>query len=201
MKKLHFTCNFWNCCLIIGAICSKIPQIGSIYRNKSAKGISLCSVTLDLISKTILAFYLIVRKYPLKEWCEILALALCTLIIEFQVLYYNGRRKDAWLILTGYVTACNLLISGLIPLPILWVLESMCIPLQLASKITQAVSISNNGGTGNISGLTTFVMCISTVMKTYSEYYSRCDYLLVANNGVTFAGNLLIGIQIIYYMD
>ncbi|XP_031343074.1 mannose-P-dolichol utilization defect 1 protein homolog [Photinus pyralis] len=188
-----------NLPIVIGAIVSKLPQIMAIYNRKNSKGISLCSVTLDLISKTIFAFYTIAQGYPFGEWGESSILAIATLIIHMEIFWFADQKGIALVELFAYTTACFLLLSGLIPFTIIWVLQSMCIPLQLAAKLTQAVSIAENGNTGNISGASVLIMCVLTLVKTYSEYTARCDYLLVANNATTFAGNLIIGMQIIYY--
>uniref|UniRef100_A0A8C9M536 Mannose-P-dolichol utilization defect 1 n=1 Tax=Panthera tigris altaica TaxID=74533 RepID=A0A8C9M536_PANTA len=79
--------------IVAGSVLVKLPQVFKILRAKSAEGLSLQSVMLELVALTGTMVYSITNNFPFSSWGEALFLTLQTVTICFLVLHY--RRQTA----------------------------------------------------------------------------------------------------------
>ncbi|KAM5306055.1 mannose-P-dolichol utilization defect 1 protein isoform 3-T3 [Glossophaga mutica] len=77
--------------IVAGSLLVKLPQVLKILGAKSAEGLSLQSVMLELVALTGTMVYSIVNKFPFSSWGEALFLMLQTVTICFLVLHYRGQ--------------------------------------------------------------------------------------------------------------
>ncbi|XP_027984174.1 mannose-P-dolichol utilization defect 1 protein isoform X2 [Eptesicus fuscus] len=77
--------------IVAGSLLVKLPQVFKILGAKSAEGLSLQSVMLELVALTGTMVYSIVNNFPFSSWGEALFLMLQTITICFLVLHYRGQ--------------------------------------------------------------------------------------------------------------
>ncbi|XP_050018500.1 mannose-P-dolichol utilization defect 1 protein isoform X1 [Alexandromys fortis] len=77
--------------IVAGSLLVKLPQIFKILGAKSAEGLSLQSVMLELTALTGTVVYSITNNFPFSSWGEALFLTLQTIAICFLVMHYRGE--------------------------------------------------------------------------------------------------------------
>uniref|UniRef100_A0A2K6GJ91 Mannose-P-dolichol utilization defect 1 n=1 Tax=Propithecus coquereli TaxID=379532 RepID=A0A2K6GJ91_PROCO len=103
--------------IVAGSLLVKLPQVFKILGAKSAEGLSLQSVMLELVALTGTMVYSITNKFPFSSWGEALFLMLQTITICFLVMHYRGQTvKGAedlpksslcWLLGTHWELSCS----------------------------------------------------------------------------------------------
>ncbi|XP_055432624.1 mannose-P-dolichol utilization defect 1 protein isoform X2 [Bubalus kerabau] len=81
--------------IVAGSLLVKLPQVFKILGAKSAEGLSLQSVMLELVALTGTMVYSITNNFPFSSWGEALFLILQTITIAFLVLHYRGQTVKA----------------------------------------------------------------------------------------------------------
>lgn len=111
-----------NCAILIQTFFfrSKFPQILTIYRQKSAKGVSLKSLTIEVISYSVSTLYNYTNQYRWTNYFEYVILIIQDYILIGIVLFYRREinRKTA-IIFVCYVLAVSLFGFDLLPKSIL----------------------------------------------------------------------------------
>uniref|UniRef100_A0A8C9A222 Mannose-P-dolichol utilization defect 1 n=1 Tax=Prolemur simus TaxID=1328070 RepID=A0A8C9A222_PROSS len=77
--------------IVAGSLLVKLPQVFKILGAKSAEGLSLQSVVLELVALTGTMAYSITNNFPFSSWGEALFLMLQTITICFLVMHYRGQ--------------------------------------------------------------------------------------------------------------
>uniref|UniRef100_A0A2K6K412 Mannose-P-dolichol utilization defect 1 n=1 Tax=Rhinopithecus bieti TaxID=61621 RepID=A0A2K6K412_RHIBE len=77
--------------IVAGSLLVKLPQVFKILGAKSAEGLSLQSVMLELVALTGTMVYSITNNFPFSSWGEALFLMLQTITICFLVMHYRGQ--------------------------------------------------------------------------------------------------------------
>lgn len=185
--------------IILGSIFVKFPQILKIYNAKTAKGISLATVILDLIVITIYAAYNFLKQFPISAWGDTAFLAIQTVAIGFLLLYYDVSTSKAIIFLINYLVFSGVLISGLVPINILWTLQGINIPLLLAGRVIQVHSNYKNQSTGQLSAITCALLFAGSLARIFTSIQETGDTMIILTNVFSFLANLVIVIQILYY--
>ncbi|XP_032136340.1 mannose-P-dolichol utilization defect 1 protein isoform X4 [Sapajus apella] len=81
--------------IVAGSLLVKLPQVFKILGAKSAEGLSLQSVMLELVALTGTMVYSITNNFPFSSWGEALFLMLQTITICFLVMHYRGQTVKA----------------------------------------------------------------------------------------------------------
>jgi len=185
--------------IILGSIFVKFPQILKIYNAKTAKGISLATVTLDLIVITIYASYNYLKQFPISSYGDTAFLSVQTIAIGFLLLYYDYSTSKALGYLIVYIIFSTILISGLVPIDILWTLQGVNIPLLLAGRVIQVYSNYSNQSTGQLSAITCGLLFGGSLARIFTSIQETGDTMIILTNVFSFLANLVIVVQIVYY--
>lgn len=152
--------------IIAGSVLVKVPQIIKILNNKSAAGISLFSVLMDLCAITAMISYSFVSGFPFSAWGDGTFLAVQTAVIAALVLFYGyNSLAKAFLFLGVYSVILYVLMGGLTPLELLWSAQGFNLPIILIGKLSQAYTNYKNGGTGQLSEVTCFMMLAGSLAR------------------------------------
>ncbi|XP_017827823.1 mannose-P-dolichol utilization defect 1 protein isoform X4 [Callithrix jacchus] len=81
--------------IVAGSLLVKLPQVFKILGAKSAEGLSLQSIMLDLVALTGTMVYSITNNFPFSSWGEALFLMLQTITICFLVMHYREQTVKA----------------------------------------------------------------------------------------------------------
>ncbi|KAK9869419.1 hypothetical protein WA026_003173 [Henosepilachna vigintioctopunctata] len=185
--------------IVLGSVFVKLPQIMKIYNAKSAKGISLTSVTLDLTVISLYASYNYLKEFPVSAWGDTAFLAIQTVAIAFLLLFYDVSISKAFGYLISYLTFIGVLVSGMVPIEILWALQGINIPLLLAGRVIQVYANYCNGNTGQLSAVTYSLLFLGSLARIFTSIQETGDMMVILTNVFSFLANLVIMGQIVYY--
>ncbi|XP_047561817.1 mannose-P-dolichol utilization defect 1 protein isoform X1 [Lutra lutra] len=121
--------------IVAGSLLVKLPQVFKILRAKSAEGLSLQSVMLELVALTGTMVYSITNNFPFSSWGEALFLMLQTVTICFLVLHYRGQTVQGVTFLASYALVLLLLLSPLTPLALITLLQASNMPAVVVGRV------------------------------------------------------------------
>lgn len=187
--------------IIGGSLLVKVPQIVKILKNKSAEGINVCSVLLDLFAITAMVSYSFVSGFPFSSWGDGVFLGLQTLAIAFLVMHFSGNTVQATAFLAAYGAVVFAATSGLTPLHVLWSCQAMNIPIILISKLMQAHTNYSNGSTGQLSAATGFMLFFGSLARIFTSIQETGDTTMIIMYICSTAANAVLAAQILYYWN
>lgn len=185
--------------IIAGSTLVKLPQILILLSARSGAGVSLFSVLLELIALTFTSSYSLANSFPLSAWGESLFLMCMTTLVAFLIITYDKSSNLAAIFLALYGTIAYVLISGMVPLRILWGLQVLNVPLVISSKLVQASVNYKNGHTGNLSAITVTLVFLGCVARIFTSIRETGDSIIILSYILATAANLLLVSQIIIF--
>ncbi|KAL5279578.1 MPDU1.2 family protein [Megaselia abdita] len=187
--------------LISMSLVVKVPQIKKLWGSKTAKGLDLKSVLLELLAITIHISYCFAKGFPLTSWGDATFIATQTAIIAFLVLMFSLGQDKAVKYMGIYAVIAFVLISGITPMKVLEILQALKIPILLGSRFSQAKTNYINKSTGQLSAATCFLMLFGSAARIYTSIQETGDAMMI----ITFVLNTIaigvIACQLIYYSD
>lgn len=187
--------------IIAGSILVKVPQIVKILSAKSAEGISLFSVVMDLLAITCHMSYSYVSGFPFSAWGDASFLAIQTAFIAILVLFYSGSTVRAGLFTIAYSTICYLAMGGFTPRDVLWSAQGFNIPVLLVGKLSQAVANYRNGSTGQLSAATCFMLFFGSLARIFTSVQETGDAMMIYTYLASTVANTIIVAQLLYYWN
>ncbi|XP_037007058.1 mannose-P-dolichol utilization defect 1 protein isoform X2 [Artibeus jamaicensis] len=182
--------------IVAGSLLVKLPQVLKILGAKSAEGLSLQSVMLELVALTGTMVYSIINKFPFSSWGEALFLMLQTVTICFLVLHYRGQTVKA-----GYALVLLVLLSPLTPMAVITLLQASNVPSVVAGKLLQAATNYHNGHTGQLSAITVFLLFGGSLARIFTSIQETGDPLMAGTFVVSSLCNGLIAAQLLLYWN
>ncbi|XP_037902961.1 mannose-P-dolichol utilization defect 1 protein homolog [Hermetia illucens] len=187
--------------IIGGSLLVKVPQIVKILSNKSAEGINLFSVLLDLFAITCHVSYSFVNGFPFTAWGDGTFLGMQTAAIAALILFYGGSLLKSILFVLLYVGACFVLMGGLTPIEYLWSMQALNIPVLVLGKLSQAWTNFQNKSTGQLSAATCFMLFAGSVARIFTSVQETGDFMMVLTYSVSTFANGVIVSQMLYYWN
>uniref|UniRef100_A0A8C9GZJ7 Mannose-P-dolichol utilization defect 1 n=1 Tax=Piliocolobus tephrosceles TaxID=591936 RepID=A0A8C9GZJ7_9PRIM len=120
--------------IVAGSLLVKLPQVFKILGAKSAEGLSLQSVMLELVALTGTMVYSITNNFPFSSWGEALFLMLQTITICFLVMHYRGQTVKGVAFLACYGLVLLVLLSPLTPLTVVTLLQASNVPAVVVGR-------------------------------------------------------------------
>jgi len=185
--------------IILGSTMVKLPQVLKIFGAKSGTGISVFGTLLELLAITFNASYSFGKRYPFAAWGEALFLLVETALIAFLVLWYDKKKVRATLFVALYSGLVYTLMSGLTPIDILWTLQAANLPLAISGKLIQAFTNFKSGHTGQMSGITVWMLFLGCVARVYTSIQETGDQLVIVTFAAASVANFLLVAQVHYY--
>lgn len=187
--------------IIAGSVLVKVPQITKILANKSAQGINLFSVCLDLFAITIHMAYSFVSGFPFSAWGDTSFLALQTALIALLCLHFGGASAKAVGFGVVYSAVTYALMGGLTPLKYLLIAQGFNVPILLLGKLSQAFTNYKNGGTGQLSAVTCFMLLAGSLARIFTSIQETGDQMMIITYGCSSFANAVIVMQLLYYWN
>lgn len=179
----------------------KVPQIVKIWHAKSATGISLFSVLLDLLAITCHMAYSFVSGFPFSSWGDSSFLAIQTSLIAAMVLFYSGLPGLSALFITSFFIVCYVLMGGYTPRELLWSVQGLNIPILLIGKLSQACTNYKNGSTGQLSAITCFMLFFGSLARIFTSVQETGDSMMIMTYLASSFANSVIILQLLYYWN
>ncbi|XP_017788726.1 PREDICTED: mannose-P-dolichol utilization defect 1 protein homolog [Habropoda laboriosa] len=187
--------------IIGGSLLVKVPQIVKILKSKSAEGINVLSVLLDLFAITAMVSYSFISGFPFSSWGDGVFLGIQTLAIAVLVMHFSGNTVQATAFLGAYLAVVFAATSGLTSVKILWACQAMNIPIVLTSKLIQAYTNYTNGSTGQLSAATGFMLFFGSLARIFTSIQETGDMTMIIMYICSTAANAVIAAQILYYWN
>ncbi|XP_018868604.1 mannose-P-dolichol utilization defect 1 protein isoform X1 [Gorilla gorilla gorilla] len=134
--------------IVAGSLLVKLPQVFKILGAKSAEGLSLQSVMLELVALTGTMVYSITNNFPFSSWGEALFLMLQTITICFLVMHYRGQTVKGVAFLACYGLVLLVLLSPLTPLTVVTLLQASNVPAVVVGRVGTRSKGQDVGGAG-----------------------------------------------------
>lgn len=188
--------------IIAGSVLVKVPQIIKILNAKSAEGISIISVLLDLMAITFHISYSYVKGFPFSAWGDGTFLAIQTSIIA-SLLFLYGHKSALRSVVFCVIYSCitYVLMSGITPLEYLWTAQGFNVPILLVGKLSQAFANYRNGSTGQLSAATCFMLLAGSAARIFTSIQETGDTMMVVIYCVSTFANAVIVSQLLYYWN
>ncbi|CAG9784608.1 unnamed protein product [Diatraea saccharalis] len=187
--------------IIAGSILVKVPQILKILSSKSAEGINIYGVYLEIFAITANFAYSYIMGFPFSAWGEGTFLAVQTAIIAVLVLHYGGSPAKATLFLATYVGLVSILISGYTPIPLLWNMQAFNVPIILLAKSIQVLTNYKNGSTGQLSAVTCFLLLGGSIARIFTSVQETGDSIIILTYCVSTIANGALVLQLFWYWN
>lgn len=188
--------------IIAGSILVKVPQIMKILNNKSAAGLSIVSVLLDLMAISFHMSYSFISGFPFSAWGDGCFLAMQTAAIAALVFFYGHRSSaKAGIFVLLYGTLLYVLMGGLTPKKFLWTAQGFNVPILLTGKLSQAVTNYKNGSTGQLSAVTCFMLFFGSLARIFTSIQETGDSMMIITYCVSTFANAVIVSQMLYYWN
>ncbi|KAK6195584.1 hypothetical protein SNE40_000985 [Patella caerulea] len=187
--------------LIAGSCIVKLPQVIKIISAKSAEGISMPAVTLEIVAITSSLAYGYANGFPFSAYGEAVFLAIQTGLIAFFVLLFAGKSMQAVTYIAVYGGCVAYLLSSAVPMSFLQTLQASVSGIVAISKMIQAYANYKNGGTGQLSAITVFLLFLGSVARIFTSIQETGDKLVIFSYIISTLFNGLIAAQIVYYWN
>ncbi|CRL00228.1 CLUMA_CG013502, isoform A [Clunio marinus] len=189
--------------LTIGTcLVSKFPQILTIYQQKSAQGLSLKSLTIEVISYSISTLYNFTNRYRWINYFEYIVLIIQDYILVAVVLFYRRQiNQKTIMIFTSYVVIVSLFGFSILPKSILTFLIPGTLPMSVISKSMQLVEIIRTKDSRAISSITWFISAFSNLTRIYTIMLDSMDYMLLTNFVVSTLLSSAVFVSVLYYKN
>jgi len=189
--------------IIAGSLVYKLPQILKISSAKSAGGISLAAVLLEILSCTFSLAYSFNSGFAFMTYGEAAFVAIFDLVIIYQILTYEKGGVGVGAVggLLVFLASLYLMLAGFVPYHILKLLQGCVTPLIIISRTPQIWSNITTKSTGQLSIITWGLNCGGSLARVFTTLAEVNDPLVLTGFVVAAALNTTITLQILWYGD
>ncbi|XP_027848074.1 mannose-P-dolichol utilization defect 1 protein homolog [Aphis gossypii] len=185
--------------IVGGSLLVKLPQVIKVWQSKSAVGISLVNVCMDLFAVTANVVYSYSSQFPFSSWGDSLFILFQTLLIVILVFYYNISKRAASAFAFIYCSLLFLLVSDIVPNSFLWNAQFISIPLMFYGKMTQGYVNYQNKSTGQLSMATCILLFLGSSVRVFTSIQETGDSLLIWSFALASFANFIIVTQFYCY--
>ncbi|XP_050301073.1 solute carrier family 66 member 3 [Anthonomus grandis grandis] len=180
----------------------KVPQILKLLQMKTARGINLIGLLMELTSYTIMMSYNYRSGYSLLSYLEYPIIWIQELILIFLVLKYKNYLNFYALFGSGvYFSIAGGLILGVVPKGLLAFLVPLCTPIGASSKVVQLVEILKTGNAQSVSILTWFISAFTNFTRVFTITVESADLTLLLNFIINTFLSTSVMVAAIFYKD
>ncbi|NWV32372.1 PQLC3 protein, partial [Grantiella picta] len=186
LDLVHLTT--WAVCAVI-----KLPQLAAVLRARSASGLSVGSLLLELAGFLVFLRYQVYYDYPLETYLEYPIIMAQDVILLYCILHFSGQRKRALFFAVIYWGAWYMLTLQK------WVIDlamNLCTFISAASKLVQLQHLWQTKDSGQASALTwgmSAYTCASKLLTTW------CEVLILIRFIIMLILNIWVTATILHY--
>ncbi|XP_004609417.1 solute carrier family 66 member 3 isoform X1 [Sorex araneus] len=186
-------CN-WSTLGVCAAL--KLPQISAVLAARSARGISLPSLLLELAGFLVFLRYQCYYQYPLLTYLEYPILIIQDLVLLLCVFHFNGNVKRA----APYVIL--LVVSWFVLTLQKWIIDTamnLCTFISAASKFAQLQYLWKTGDSGAVSALTWILASYTCATRIITTLMTTNDLTILLRFVVMLALNIWVTVTVLRY--
>lgn len=183
---LYIIADFLSIITIASCLVSKVPQIQTVQKLRSATGLSINGLLMELCSYTVTMLYNYTNGYAFLSYMEYPILLLQEYVLIYVVLKYEnllGQKATMW---TGvYVAVFVGFATGILPASLLMMLVPFTTPVGATSKVMQLVAILKSKNSQSVSLITWGISAFTNSTRIYTILLDSGDKMLLANFGIS----------------
>ncbi|XP_047638604.1 solute carrier family 66 member 3 isoform X1 [Phacochoerus africanus] len=163
---------FCNCSALGVSAALKLPQISSVLRARSARGISLPSLLLELAGFLVFLRYQSYYEYPLLTYLEYPILLTQDFVLLLCIFHFSGRVERAAFYIALFVSAWFVLSLRK------WIMDlamNFCTLISAASKFAQLQYLWKTRDSGAVSALTWSLASYSCAVRIITTLMTTND--------------------------
>ncbi|XP_007195711.2 solute carrier family 66 member 3 [Balaenoptera acutorostrata] len=188
----------WFCNWSVLGVCAtlKLPQIFAVLGARSARGISLPSLLLELAGFLVFLRYQCYYEYPLLTYLEYPILIAQDLILLLCVFHFKGDVKRAAPYILLYVSAWFLLTLQK------WIIDlamNLCTFISAASKCAQLQYLWKSRDSGAVSALTWSLASYTCAARIMTTLMTTSDLTILIRFVIMLALNIWVAATILHY--
>lgn len=187
--------------IILGSALVKIPQIIKLMNAKSAVGLSLNALLMEMLSITFTTAYSVHKEFPFSAWGECLFMSIQNLIIVVLVFVYGQSYSTALFFVPSYLGLNYFLCSAATPIALVMKLQQSTLVILIISRFLQIWENFSNGHTGQLSLITTVLLAGGSLARVFTSVQETGDYNMILQFLLACSLNCLILGQIMWYWD
>ncbi|KAJ6236696.1 mannose-p-dolichol utilization defect 1 lec35 -related [Anaeramoeba flamelloides] len=185
--------------IVFGAGILKLPQIFSILKKKSTKGLSKMYVVLETLALTFALSYGYGKGKPFKTWGENGLLLAQNMIILLLLLIFSSAYIHFFAtvgIVASYLVAVY---QKMVPMEYLDYVQMMVVPTVILSRFPQILSNFKNKGCGALSLISFLLALVGNLVRFLTVLKETSDILMMSSSLISLLLNAIIISQIIMY--
>ncbi|CAG9821862.1 unnamed protein product [Phaedon cochleariae] len=160
----------------------KVPQIVTILKVKSAKGLNILALLMELSSYSIMMSYNYRSGYAILSYLEYPIILIQELILIGCVLHYKNMIHLKSFIGAGvYFSIATAFLTGIVPLGLLAFLVPLCTPIGASSKVVQLAELIKTKNSESVSVLTWFISAFTNFTRVFTICVESMDLTLLLN--------------------
>lgn len=180
---LHMVANALSVLTIGSCLFLKVPQILQVQERKSARGIYIQAMLMEIFGFTIMTLYNYVNHYSILTYLEYPIILIQVYVLLYLVLKYRNLLENA--VVPAAVCIYSLVVTlfaiEILPKAILTFIVPICTPLSGFAKVTYMYGIIQTGNAEAVS-LTTWSISIATnAVRIFTVWVDSGDSNLMTN--------------------
>ncbi|XP_008571178.1 PREDICTED: PQ-loop repeat-containing protein 3 isoform X2 [Galeopterus variegatus] len=190
---LLWFCN-WSTLGVCAAL--KLPQISAVLAARSARGISLPSLLLELAGFLAFLRYQCYCEYPLLTFLEYPILITQDLLLLLCIFHFNGNVKQAAPYIAVFVSSWFIL--GLQK----WIIDlamNLCTFISAASKFVQLQHLWKTRDSGAVSALTWSLSSYTCATRIITTLMTTNDFTILIRFVIMLALNIWVTATVLRY--
>lgn len=183
---LYIIADLLSLITIASCLVSKVPQIQTVRQLRSATGLSLNGLLMELCSYTVTMLYNFTNGYAFLSYMEYPVLLVQEYVLVYVVLkYMNLLNKPAYIWSGVYVTVFLAFATGILPGSLIMMLVPLTTPVGATSKVMQLVAILKSKDSQSVSLITWALSAFTNSTRIYTILLDSADKMLLANFGIS----------------
>ncbi len=185
----------------------KIPQIHSMLKKKSTKGISLYSCYLDFLNQYFMLMFAVHQKVSIKVWGECLSIGIQNLIVVILFWLYETKEdkiksSNKQRYICSLILICNIFIgffTNLYP-NYIWVGFALTnVPTVLISRLSQIKFLIDTKDSGSLSASSFIMRYMKNFMQVFYLFIQERNYIMIFNQAYNGISSLFVHCLIVYF--
>ncbi|KAK9375043.1 uncharacterized protein V1513DRAFT_443548 [Lipomyces chichibuensis] len=187
--------------IVVASSIIKLPQIAKLLSSRSAVGVSIAGTALEAASYLGMLSYAVGAGFPFSTYGEQAFLWIQDVSVLLLLLVYSGRSAMAVGVVPVVLGTAYYLVLD-VPGPSMafrTTLQAVTIPLNLASKIPQIITIFKSKSTGQLSAVSVFAYMAGSVARVFTTLQEVDDKIVLAGAVLAALLNGVLVVQMVMY--
>ncbi|XP_023942664.2 solute carrier family 66 member 3 [Bicyclus anynana] len=188
---------------VLSCLFLKVPQIMYLRKKKSAEGIYVQAMLMEITGFTIVTLYNYTNRYSVMTYLEYPIILLQVYVMLYYVLKFKHLLSGMTvpLVVAMYTTTILGFVYGVFPKEVLSYLVPFCTPLSGSAKVTYIYGIIKAANADAVSCTTWIISILTNISRLFTVYVDSADTKLMINFLVSTILSAGVLFTAIYYQS